>query len=132
MGHAGKTQWRSVSAWIGTAFSQNDADAARMQWRTVADQLRPRVPKLGGLMADPDAGAPRQDPQPNPLERLNGEIRRRTDAVGMFPNDGAIVRLVGASCSNRTTNGRAMPLHEPGKARLSQRYCNSSAARCGS
>jgi len=51
----GRTQRRIVSAWIGTAFAQDDADAARTQWRTVADQLRPRVPKLAALMDGAEA-----------------------------------------------------------------------------
>jgi transposase-like protein len=106
MAHAGKTQRRIVSAWIGTAFAQDDADAARMQWRTVADQLRPRVPRLAALMDDAEADVlafatfPKEHRakihSTNPLERLNGEIKRRTDVVGIFPNDAAIVRLVGA------------------------------------
>ena len=56
LAYAGKTQRRIVSAWVGTAFAQDDADAARKQWRDVADQVRPRVPKLAGLMdaAEPD------------------------------------------------------------------------------
>ncbi len=41
-----------MSAWIGTAFAQDDAAAARKQWRDVADQARPRVPKLAALMDD--------------------------------------------------------------------------------
>src|SRR5206468_11244400 len=53
--HAGKTQRRIVSAWIGTAFAQDDADAARTQWRIVADQLRPRISKLAALMDDAEA-----------------------------------------------------------------------------
>jgi transposase-like protein len=44
-----------VSAWIGTAFSEADADAACKQWRSVADQLRPRVPKLAALMDTAEA-----------------------------------------------------------------------------
>ena len=48
--HAGKTQRRLVSAWIGTAFAEADAPAAHTQWRRVADQLRPNVPKLAELM----------------------------------------------------------------------------------
>ena len=53
---AGKTQRRIVSAWIGTAFAQDDAAAARKQWRDGADQMRPRVPKLAALLddAEPD------------------------------------------------------------------------------
>ena len=106
LAHAGKSQRRIVSAWIGTAFAQDDADAARKQWRDVADQLRPRVPKLAALMdeAEPDVLAFMAFPKDhrtkihstNPLERLNGEIKRRTDVVGIFPNEAAIVRLVGA------------------------------------
>ncbi len=104
--HAGKTQRRIVSAWIGTAFAEADAPAAHAQWRTVADQLRPKVPKLAALMdaAEHDVLAYMDFPREhrtklhstNPIERLNGEIKRRTDVVGIFPNDAAITRLVGA------------------------------------
>ena len=106
LAHAGKGHRRIVSAWIGTAFAQDDTDAARKQWRNVADQLRPRVPKLAGLMDAVEADVlafmafPKEHRakihSTNPLERLNGEIKRRTDVVGIFPNEAAIVRLVGA------------------------------------
>src|SRR5579859_7659958 len=52
LAHAGKAQRRIVSAWIGTAFAQDDAEAARKQWRQVADQARPRISKLAALMDD--------------------------------------------------------------------------------
>jgi putative transposase len=104
--HAGKTQRRIVSAWIGTAYAQDDAAAAHAQWRSVADQLRPKVPKLAALMdtAEEDVLAYMAFPtahraklhSTNPIERLNGEIKRRTDVVGIFPNEAAVVRLVGA------------------------------------
>jgi transposase-like protein len=106
LAHAGKTQRRIVSAWIGTAYAQEDAAAAHAQWRTVADQLRPKVPKLAALMdaAEEDVLAYMHFPaahrtklhSTNPIERLNGEIKRRTDVVGIFPNEAAVVRLVGA------------------------------------
>jgi transposase-like protein len=106
LAHAGKAQRRIVSAWIGTAYAQEDATAAHAQWRIVADQLRPKVPKLATLMdsAEEDVLAYMHFPaahrtklhSTNPIERLNGEIKRRTDVVGIFPNEAAVVRLVGA------------------------------------
>jgi transposase-like protein len=106
LAHAGKSGRRVVSAFIATAFAQDDAEAARAQWRRVADQLRPKVPKLAALMdeAEPDVLAYMTFPaahrtklhSTNPLERVNGEIKRRTEVVGIFPNEEAIIRLVGA------------------------------------
>jgi len=106
LAHAGRSGRRVVSAFIATAFAQDDAETARTQWRRVADQLRPKVPKLAILMdeAETDVLAYMTFPaqhraklhSTNPLERLNGEIKRRTEVVGIFPNEAAITRLVGA------------------------------------
>ena len=106
LAHAGKSGRRVVSAFIATAFAQDDAEAASAQWRSVADQLRPKLPKLAALMdeAETDVLAYMTFPaahraklhSTNPIERLNGEIKRRTEVVGIFPNEDAITRLVGA------------------------------------
>jgi putative transposase len=106
LAYAGKSGRRVVAAFIATAFAQEDAETARTQWRQVADQLRSKVPKLATLMDDAEADVLAfmsfpKDHRPkihstNPLERLNGEIKRRTEVVGIFPNEAAIVRLVGA------------------------------------
>jgi putative transposase len=53
LAHAGKSGRRVVSAFIATAFAQDDAEAARAQWRRVADQLRPKLPKLANFLARP-------------------------------------------------------------------------------
>lgn len=106
LAHAGKSSRRVVAAFMGTAFAQDTAEAARAQWRKIADQLRTTLPKLGRFMdeAETDVLAYMSFPpehwvklhSTNGLERLNGEVKRRTDVVGIFPNDEAIVRLVGS------------------------------------
>ena len=88
LAHAGKQGRRVVSAFVATAFAQDDAEAASVQWRPVADQLRPKVPKLAALKdeAEHDVLAymafPREHRQKlhstNPIERLHAEIKRRT------------------------------------------------------
>ena len=104
--HAGKSARRVVTAFMSAAFAQDTPDAAKSQWRKVADQVRPSLPKLAGLLdeAETDVLAYMTFPaahraklhSTNPLERLNGEIKRRTEVVGIFPNEAAIIRLVGA------------------------------------
>jgi len=106
LAHAGKSGRRVVSAFIATAFAQDDAGTATAQWRKVADQLRPKLPRLAAFLDDAEAdvlaymGFPREHRakihSTNPIERLIGEIKRRTDVVGIFPNEAAVVRLVGA------------------------------------
>jgi len=106
LAHVPKGQRQMVAALIRTAFAQDSEPEARRQWRAVADQLRERFPKLGTLMdnAEHDVLAHMTFPKAhrlqihstNPLERLNAEVKRRTDVVGIFPNEAAIVRLVGA------------------------------------
>ena len=106
LAHVPPKQRPAVVAMLKTIFAQDTAAAAHEQWRQVADALRERFPKLAELM---DASRddvlvymtfPREHwPQiasTNPLERLNGEIKRRSDVIGIFPNDKAAVRLVGA------------------------------------
>jgi putative transposase len=95
-----------VLAMINTDFAQETLDAAIAQWRVVADQLRAKFPKLAAMLdkSETDVLAYMSFPKAhrtqihstNPLERLNAEIKRRTDVVGIFPNDAAITRLVGA------------------------------------
>jgi transposase-like protein len=112
LAHAGKSSRRVVSAFIATAFAQPDHAAASAQWRLVADQMRPKLPKLAALMdgAEEDVLAYMTFPAPhraklhstNPVERLNAEIKRRTDVVGIFPNEAAITRLVGAILMEQT------------------------------
>lgn len=106
LAHAGKGQRQAVLAMINTIFVQETAEAASVQWRSVADQLRPKFPKLAAMMDDAEHEVltfmtfPKahrtQIHSTNPLERLNAEVKRRTNVIGIFPNDGAIIRLVGA------------------------------------
>ena len=106
LAHAGPKQRPAVVALLKTIFAQESAEAARDQWGKVADALREKYPKLAAMMDESrdDVLAymdfPRehwaQIASTNPIERLNGEVKRRSDVVGIFPNDKAVVRLVGA------------------------------------
>jgi putative transposase len=106
LAHAGAKQRAAVAAMIRTIFTQETKAEAFAQWDKVADALRDKHDRLGALM-----DAAREDvltymdypkehgaqiASTNPLERVNKEIKRRADVVGIFPNDEAIVRLVGA------------------------------------
>jgi transposase-like protein len=95
-----------VATYVRTIFMQPDAESVRAQHARTVEQLRTRFPKAAALL---DEAAEellaftafpkehwRQIWSNNPQERLNREIRRRTDVVGIFPNRDAIIRLVGA------------------------------------
>ena len=106
LAHVGKAQQSRASAALRQAFLQPDQAGAMQTWRQVADQLRPRWPKLGVLMDDSEHDVlatmafPAQHRTKlhsvNTLERLNKEVKRRADVVGIFPSEASIIRLVGA------------------------------------
>lgn len=95
-----------VAAAIRTTFTQETEKEAHAEWRAVADRLRERFPRASAVMdaAENDVLAYLSFPKShwsqihstNPIERLNLEVKRRTNVVQIFPNEPAIVRLVGA------------------------------------
>ena len=101
-----KGQQSMVSAALRQAFIQPDRVSASQTLRHVADQLRGKWPKLGAFIDDSETDVlvhmdfPAQHRtkihSTNPLERLNKEVKRRADVVGIFPNEGSIIRLIGA------------------------------------
>ncbi len=101
-----KGQQTMVAAALRQAFLQPDQAAARLTWQHVADQFRPRWPKLAAFLDDSEhdvlayMGFPAQHRQKlhstNTVERLNKEVKRRADVVGIFPGEASIVRLIGA------------------------------------
>jgi transposase-like protein len=106
LAHVGPKQRPAVVAMLKTIFAQESAEAAHKQWHHVADALRERYDKLAimmdgsreevlAYMAFPKEHWP-QISSTNPLERVNKEIKRRADVIGIFPNTAAVIRLVGA------------------------------------
>lgn len=106
-----KAAGEMVATSIRTVFSLPTADLAHEQWRRLADSFRKKYPKLATAMDDAESDVLaylhfpsdhwRQIWSTNPLERLNREIKRRTDVVGIFPNEAAVIRLVGAVLSEQ-------------------------------
>jgi transposase-like protein len=103
---AGKKDKPIVTAALRTAFEADSLETAKEKWGSLINAFEPRYPKLAELMhrAEEDVLAYKAFPQAhwqqihstNPLERLNKEIKRRTSVIGIFPNEAAVTRLVGA------------------------------------
>ncbi|MBA8963727.1 IS256 family transposase [Rhodococcus opacus] len=106
LAHVPKSHSDMVAAVFRTIFAQPDPATAASTWDEVRDQLAGRFPKIGPLMDQAKAEVLAFSTFPrahwskiwstNPLERVNKEIKRRARVVGIFPNEAAVIRLVGA------------------------------------
>ena len=139
LAYANKSQRQMVFALINTIFAQETADAAHAQWRIVSDQLREKLPKLAAMMdaAEHEVLTFMDFPKEhrvkihstNVLERLNGEIKRRADVVGILPNEAAVRRLAGGVVAGAERRIRhPETLHESGIVGDDQRESADQAA----
>ena len=101
-----KSSWPWVKTLLHSVFDQPDAQSVAAQYDRIIDALADKLPKVAAHLEDARADLLaftafpkqiwRQIWSNNPQERLNKEIRRRTDVVGIFPDRDALIRLVGA------------------------------------
>ena len=112
LGHCAKAQQPMISAAIRGIFAAGSPEEARERLAEVVERLEPTAPKVAQLLLDAETeplafyAFPREHwsklRSTNPLERVNREIGRRTDVVGIFPNDAALIRLAGAMLIEQT------------------------------
>lgn len=133
LAHAGKSGRREVSAFIATAFAQETPEAASTQWRTLADQIRPKVPKLAAVLddAEPDVLAYMTFPKEhraklhstNPIERLNGQIKAANRCGRHLPQRRRHrpPRRRNPARKERRVGRPPRPLHDAGKRRPVER-----------
>jgi transposase-like protein len=121
-----------VATLVRSVFAQGDADGVKAQFNRVLDELAERFPAAAELLADAEgdllafAAFPhehwRQIWSNNPQERLNKEVRRRSDVVGIFPHRASLLRLVGALLAEQhdewSIGRRYMSAESLAKARL--------------
>jgi len=128
-----KSAQETVAILVRSIFSQPDAASTMEQHNRIVEQLSDNFPQAAEVLADagPDLLAFTAVPKEhwrqiwsnNPIERLNREIRRRTDVVGIFPNRAAVIRLVGAVLAEQhdewQVTNRYMSAELMAKARMS-------------
>lgn len=128
-----------VAATIRTVFAQPDTTSAREQWRRVADNFRDRFPRLADVLDDAEADLLadllfprahwRQIWSNNPLERLNQEVKRRSDVVGIFPHERAVMRLVGAILAEQHDEWQVSRCSLSAESLTAVRQCEPTADR---
>lgn len=130
--------WQSmVAAVVRTIFAQPDQQAARRQLAAVVDNLRPQFPRAAQMLEDAEEDILaymafpvehwRQLHSTNPLERLNREIGRRTDVVGIFPNREAVIRLAGAVLMEQQDEWTAAPRRYFSQASMAKLYTGNQS-----
>ena len=144
LAHVAKGESEMVAAVFRTIFAQPSLEPMSKQWDKVRDELAARYPKIGPLMDDAKAEVlafaafPREHWRKiwstNPLERLNKEIKRRSRVVGIFPNEAAVIRLIGAVLADThdewATDERRY-LSEESMAKIGQTNDNDTVALKG-
>jgi putative transposase len=130
-----KAAQQMVGATIRTVFAGADSEGAREQWRRVSESFSSRFPRLSELMDEAEedvlsyAAFPQEHWQKiwsnNPLERVNKEVKRRTNVVEIFPNEAAVIRLVGFGTLRAARRVAGL------QALLQRRICGEAGAKGG-